>query len=1406
MESQRHGAGGTPSSSRNSHGGVSDGPQQQHKPLQEWLESISHRMMDRIDAVGDEVDKLVNECGAVELDLKNTFNSFRCLSSTQFVENRVYEEDETESVRPDTPAKESQHAFAPTESYEDEILPRYKEAVSTAWATFEEINRQHDQASRRLRSRNRVLRSLDYDGHLHLVPHIIGTDEFARDIHCGLAELRHKRPPDGFEVDSDTERESVDLAAELVGTESVSEGGWSEPESDLGDQGGGFEPAVSAALDFKAMLEAALRNPSLPYDGNSSAQDIEKLGEINKDYFLGNVAIDDFYSSRRTMSRTVESGDNRAGETSANIDASDSSSSWQSTGHASAEVAVQSTADSAGASSSLPFQTARNDPPPLQATLEELLKKSYSLKSQNPKKDEAQTSTISNVQVDRSGLANLPFIPGGLFDDDEDETASLSSDIARVNGSNTEPTVPEDLFQRKQSAGTSERLHTESRTSSFADMNVSKSPSVASSSTTARQSPSGRTSEHLETHSRTSSSADINVSKSPPLVSSSITAKQPPKANNKALPVKPEISDPSSQIPPSSSLENREKLPIRLVTSNGVKEVERASKYTAPIQIPRRGSLFDDSDDDDEEDAGELFGKSLSTRVADAAVGNQPALRTWASVSSKGLFDDLGEDDEADAQETVRSQQPAGTTREGQKTESLLTLLRQVSRSSTSEDNLTQGQSFGTRTSESSQNQASGPSEDYFDRGQKQNSSGTQRGDSPASKGKSSPRSIHSGNSPELAQNQSPGYSQTQNSSPDQSGMTPASLGKLSSGSSLSGSSPEPPQKQSPGYSLTVETTNRTHREFPDTSLSGGSNIDAPKSGSLDSSRSSLVGSVSESRVVSNAEEIDSESDGERSGGLQEKTSEPHVSLESLLAAGIRPASRTVVYSSDDSDSWSSSESNDGDDETAVDKRKPVSPNSSQDLDKSVTENLESNEEEEEEEEEDTGRDDDGSKPAAVGVVHHTRSASVESLTGILMPEELRSDDSSHVRSGFVSSSSAPERFAFPRPEFFSSGSVALKPESAETEARDTGTSEAGTSEAPEEQGSVKSVSSSLESTDGRLSSKGQTAQPGGGTSTSADVAAGAEKLIHTTMSRPPGPSTGRALPQSHTLTSTQSLPVLVPPEQIHPLTRKLSEDVTQSTDRNVPATDPLRLRTGRTFTSLFEEDDAEEDLFGSYTPEGRKSSLVQKAQVPPPSASTSLVQKAQVPPPSASTSADLRSTKSDEGTLLNSHGEGRSPFDRSQSRERDEKKLTSPLKGKSPLGLFTTRGRDDDRDFAYAAKINSPLDLGSGAERSERGGAKEALITTTKSPSPLPSRVSTATAAARTSDVKVDGGEQLSGKPASKLSSLLFGDDDEDGEDALFGPLPAKRSTAGSSDWLGRSGGSTSATRRTPSSSLFDD
>jgi hypothetical protein len=67
------------------------------------------------------------------------------------------------------------------------------------------------------------------------LPFIIGTEEFARDSECGLADFtfvgaysRSGTP----ESDSDTERDEAQMAAEMVGTGILSEGEWSAIESE----------------------------------------------------------------------------------------------------------------------------------------------------------------------------------------------------------------------------------------------------------------------------------------------------------------------------------------------------------------------------------------------------------------------------------------------------------------------------------------------------------------------------------------------------------------------------------------------------------------------------------------------------------------------------------------------------------------------------------------------------------------------------------------------------------------------------------------------------------------------------------------------------------------------------------------------------------------------------------------------------------------------------------------------------------------------------------------------------------------------------------------------------------------------------------------------------------------------
>jgi hypothetical protein len=55
--------------------------------LLEWLQKFTSTLKARTNAVADEVQQVVEEIDTVELNLSNTFNTFRLLSSSQFVAN-----------------------------------------------------------------------------------------------------------------------------------------------------------------------------------------------------------------------------------------------------------------------------------------------------------------------------------------------------------------------------------------------------------------------------------------------------------------------------------------------------------------------------------------------------------------------------------------------------------------------------------------------------------------------------------------------------------------------------------------------------------------------------------------------------------------------------------------------------------------------------------------------------------------------------------------------------------------------------------------------------------------------------------------------------------------------------------------------------------------------------------------------------------------------------------------------------------------------------------------------------------------------------------------------------------------------------------------------------------------------
>lgn len=221
-----------------------------------WLEDFMERLQKRANNVTEEMHKLLEQTEAVEQDLYNTFNSFRGLSNTQFIENCVCEGDEMTALNSDSSIQLSE-VCVPTQRYEEDIVPRYKEALLSGLNGY----KQYIQRSYRNTSEAIPHKVGWSNGQL---PHIIGTEEFMRDNSCGLTEDRIFGM-DPLELDADAEGEGIRLASEMAGTRSLLEADWSGTESDKDDQVG-MEPAVSAALDFKAMLEAALRSPYIPYD------------------------------------------------------------------------------------------------------------------------------------------------------------------------------------------------------------------------------------------------------------------------------------------------------------------------------------------------------------------------------------------------------------------------------------------------------------------------------------------------------------------------------------------------------------------------------------------------------------------------------------------------------------------------------------------------------------------------------------------------------------------------------------------------------------------------------------------------------------------------------------------------------------------------------------------------------------------------------------------------------------------------------------------------------------------------------------------------------------------------------------------------------------------------------------
>lgn len=175
-----------------------------------FLQDFSQRMLSKTHEIEKQMDSLIRDTKATDSCLHSVFNDFLMLSNTQFIENRVYDEEVEETVSK-TEAFEKQPEQEKTrEQKEAELIPKMHEAVnyglSVLESAFEHLDikagnsdSEDDDLTDRVEA---ILEPKDLYVDRPL-PYLIGSQAFMEQEDVGLGDLSS----DEMSVDSD--RDSV---------------------------------------------------------------------------------------------------------------------------------------------------------------------------------------------------------------------------------------------------------------------------------------------------------------------------------------------------------------------------------------------------------------------------------------------------------------------------------------------------------------------------------------------------------------------------------------------------------------------------------------------------------------------------------------------------------------------------------------------------------------------------------------------------------------------------------------------------------------------------------------------------------------------------------------------------------------------------------------------------------------------------------------------------------------------------------------------------------------------------------------------------------------------------------------------------------------------------------------------
>ncbi|KAF8669270.1 hypothetical protein HU200_051604 [Digitaria exilis] len=240
---EAHGGGGGGSNYIAKHVGI------QNQVLR-WLQHFSDRVEERAKGAAAEVNVLLKEAEALELDMKTAVVAFDHLTRQRITEHKVSDDDNINLKTRDS-IRSSNQSQVRAQDYERDILPRYKEALHIGLASCK------DHFRKKGRSTTSVFRAMSTYSPL---PHIIGSEEYNHDNSCGVAD--DAQTIDDFSWLREFQGESLDSRPDdLFGSQMLGvQQGFEKGETDS---------LVSVSREFKAMLEAALVNPYKFYEDAS---------------------------------------------------------------------------------------------------------------------------------------------------------------------------------------------------------------------------------------------------------------------------------------------------------------------------------------------------------------------------------------------------------------------------------------------------------------------------------------------------------------------------------------------------------------------------------------------------------------------------------------------------------------------------------------------------------------------------------------------------------------------------------------------------------------------------------------------------------------------------------------------------------------------------------------------------------------------------------------------------------------------------------------------------------------------------------------------------------------------------------------------------------------------------------